>query len=223
MNNKITVSVLGLFVITALLSSCSSSSQFASSFGKRKYTKGYYFDNASKQSIMASNKTEIQLKSAYAVIPGPGETPEGGKFRTVTRNTVASALVNKVIPSPSKALPSEMKAGTAAYNTSVSLRTENKTMPVSYISQKAMLAEDEHNEGGEHGRKISGLSVTGLILGILGLPLSLSGAGLAFGIAGIIFSIFGLLQCLRNHETFWGSGIAIAGIALSALAIIMFF
>jgi hypothetical protein len=45
-------------VVMSFLVSCSSSNQLASSFGKRKYTKGYFFDIPGKQNAVASGKTE---------------------------------------------------------------------------------------------------------------------------------------------------------------------
>src|SRR5579863_6368213 len=106
--------LVGLVAIAAMFASCGSSNQFASSFGKRKYMKGYYFNTAgSSKEVAATQKSEsktgvvavatknnltVALPSSNtevhsAVMP---TTFVGTKKATVSKNVAAVTYNNSV-------------------------------------------------------------------------------------------------------------------------------
>lgn len=64
MKTKSLLKFLAPVLITGMLASCSSSNQVASSFSKRKYTKGFFFDRSAKpESPVGATASKISTKS----------------------------------------------------------------------------------------------------------------------------------------------------------------
>jgi hypothetical protein len=87
--------------LLSFLASCSSSNQFASSFGKRKYTKGYYFDNVA--SVKPVNKQATGNTSNNTVVTNEEKQIEAAIEPVVAKQT----------PSVTKAIMHNLKAAIA--------------------------------------------------------------------------------------------------------------
>ncbi len=89
MKTKSILSYLVPVIISGVLVSCSSSNKVASNFGKRHYTKGFFFDRPGKPSNPAVNTATVAPKSHVAIANAPV-----AKEQTLT--TVAPVVENKV-------------------------------------------------------------------------------------------------------------------------------
>jgi archaellum component FlaG (FlaF/FlaG flagellin family) len=74
-------------------------------------------------------------------------------------------------------------------------------------------------------KKISGLAITSLVLGIVGLSLSplpiINNASAVLGAIGIIFGIIGIVKTRKNKGEKRGKGLAIAGLITSIVTIVI--
>lgn len=86
--------------VAAMFASCSTSNQLASSFGKRKYTKGYFFNNPGKQKGVDSYET------SYAV----NKTTASEATAPVVAQNAPVALTNSVAPAVAQNAPASSKA-----------------------------------------------------------------------------------------------------------------
>ncbi len=68
MKTKSILSYLVPVIISGVLVSCSSSNKVASNFGKRHYTKGFFFDRPGKPSTPAVNTTTASLPKSKATV-----------------------------------------------------------------------------------------------------------------------------------------------------------
>jgi prepilin-type processing-associated H-X9-DG protein len=69
--------------------------------------------------------------------------------------------------------------------------------------------------------KTSGLAVTAMVLGIVAIPTACFGVGILLGIAALILGIAALLSINKNPTMYGGKGMAIAGIATGAGAMVL--
>jgi hypothetical protein len=89
MKTKSILSYLVPVIISGVLVSCSSSNKVASNFGKRHYTKGFFFDRPGKPSNPAVNTATVAPKSHVAIATAP-------VVKEQTQTTVTPVIENKV-------------------------------------------------------------------------------------------------------------------------------
>ncbi len=97
--------VAGVLAASVLLASCGSSSQTASSFGARKYTKGYFANTPSATPNVASNPTLInpnaQTTAKVAVAQQTQPAPVSVLANNAPENSVSVKATDKqVMPAP---------------------------------------------------------------------------------------------------------------------------
>ena len=76
-----------------LLSGCSSGNKFAASFGKRKYTKGYFVDNPSK--VKTESRITLSENNSHEIIRGNRISPVS---RTIALHNAIDTAVQKPLP-----------------------------------------------------------------------------------------------------------------------------
>lgn len=116
MKTKNVTKLLSLVAVAAIFASCGTTNQFASSFGKRKYMKGYYFNTAGSAKEVASaqksgSKTGIVAvptkNSSTVALPSsnnteihsavmPSTTFAGTKKANVSKNVTPVTYKNSV-------------------------------------------------------------------------------------------------------------------------------
>lgn len=116
MRTKNIIKILSIVAVAAIFASCETTNQFASSFGKRKYMKGYYFNTAgSLNEYAAAQKSESKTgivavptkNSSTVALPSsnntdmhsalvPSTTFAGTKKANVSKNVVAVTYKNSV-------------------------------------------------------------------------------------------------------------------------------
>ena len=77
--------------------------------------------------------------------------------------------------------------------------------------------DDPNDEKQPPKKKVEGLGIAGMILGIISLVYPL----LPLGILALIFGIFSLIRIRKNSETFKGRGFGIAAIILGSISIVV--
>ncbi len=137
-NTKLFTHFLLPVVISGVLASCSSSTKVASSFGKRKYTRGFFFDRPSKPVTPAnatasvvlpkSNKTTTAIVTAQNNVVNPTSS-------VTTNNTISIAPIS--IVNHLKKSASVQKANTEN-SSSVAIKGSAIDPSVSHISAPEM-------------------------------------------------------------------------------------
>jgi hypothetical protein len=79
--------------LIGLLSGCSSGNKFAASFGKRKYTKGYFVDNPSK--VKTESRITLSENNSHEIIRGNRISPVS---RTIALHNAIDTAVQKPLP-----------------------------------------------------------------------------------------------------------------------------
>ncbi|MGP8215921.1 MAG: hypothetical protein ACLQQ4_10190 [Bacteroidia bacterium] len=204
-----------IFVFIALaLGSCSTDSRVVSSFGKRKYTKGYYVNlPASKESVtpVLSKPGIKNVKFAYHSISVEIAEKENGVTNIECENNITS-----FIPSP------EIPTTVVSHSPGLKIcRTELQELrPDTNINKKI-------EEGLEEDRKEK---KTNRILGIIGCVAAVAGAIiLIFSnlfvagfclLAGLIISAIGIRRGSNSLLAFFGFIISAIGVILIIAALI---
>jgi hypothetical protein len=194
---------LAMTVIAGMLASCSSSNQFASSFGKRKYTKGYYVDAPSsiKESV-SSNKTAVIAKNSDLAV----------KENVVTTKTVTSAPVNAIqakassvvlakntVKSASKVNASISKNAAAGVNNAVT-KSVSSTVPEIVATPIVNQTEATQGHGGGGSRSWVIALVLCFFVGMLGIHrfyLGYIGLGILELLTAGCFGILWLIDFIR--------------------------
>lgn len=192
---KRNISGLTTIVLFAILfASCNTSNKIVSSFGKRKYTRGYYFN------FISHNRPELPVVAAKKVV------------RASTPNIVqeSHALINNKVSAVTTFI-NQVKQNKIT-PLQISPLTTNK---VSYMLPKnnPVYSQNRTDYGTPGHQGIVNMGVTkydrfatiGLVLAILGIFT----AGL-LAIPGIIFSIMGLKSVNRHTQ-------AVVGLVIGAI------
>jgi hypothetical protein len=152
--NIIRLSVALIFA--GMLTSCSSTYQTASSFGKRKYLKGNFNDNAgSAEKIAASNSTVAPSTTTPSVVSDVPSTgiPQQSAKSNITNPGMAVANANtaekkSMVPSVKKAYD-VTKTGASALATSVSLQGSSESYaPENLASVTSVQSYSGNSKGG---------------------------------------------------------------------------
>lgn len=180
-------------VFAFLLSSCGTSNRFASSFGKRKYTKGYYADrigHAQKPVAMAGTQHQTHIY------------PTPGKPAATTINTAQMVVVtahHAIPPTPKPSFAHSLKAATAHL----------------YHVQKPVIASDTSNaEGASSKGETNYFAISGFVLSTVGVVMCI--ANEFFVIGAIVLLLIGGLLCIYSlclDKIYW-SWLGIVGLAL---------
>lgn len=145
--------VVGVVAIAAMLSSCGTSNQFASSFGKRRYMKGYYFNGSSKEKAVASAKTNAPISNQTSV------TKTTVAANATTSNTAVKAQaqnsnqVNTFVPvvKSNNVAASALKVDSKVVNSNIDAKAANaavQTTKTDKVSKLENTANTEYGGGG---------------------------------------------------------------------------
>ncbi len=174
--------------IAGMLSSCSSANKFASSFGKRKYEKGYYRDapTATKEAISTSNSTK------------PSISP-------IANNTLGHIyLTDQVITVKREGTISTVSVKTNV-TTPVSRKEENYSSKLESAAQQPSGVVINNDAPPTDGTKFADSKHEVNLWAILGCSLSIIGAVLT-AIAGVIYpysyNSFGYCGCNLHLQPF---------------------
>jgi len=164
--------VAGVLAASVLLASCGSSSQTASSFGARKYTKGYFVNTPSATPNVASNPTFInpnaQTTAKVAIAEKTQPAPVSVLANNAPENGISARSTDKqVMPAPVSA-KKNLSSLIAAAKTQAIAKTSSSS--AAYIGTgKAdgieTTAQVKHSGGGDWSFKSR--PVFWIIMGVL--------------------------------------------------------
>jgi hypothetical protein len=134
----------------AILASCSSSNQFASSFGKRKYTTGHFSDPVAK--VKTDNKPGIS-NTIVQTTNGTNNAVASNNVLTKTEKTVVkvpfSAQKNK--PQVAKTTSTPNPVGLVIAKTPLVNSSDNVSLKESSNYQASQMASSSGYDGGNSG------------------------------------------------------------------------
>ena len=199
MKIKILAYAIAMSCISILLTSCSTSNQVASSFGKRKYMKGYYVNLPSpNQAIIASNQTPL-LPTKSEVI----KTESRGILNIVLTGLAkvqlqATAIAHKLKGKKINNIVPVASISTIG-NTNLAVKAIKQTEQASTPPNLSGVTVYHHGEsgGGNGESSLDWAAVLGFVLAFFFPPL------------GLLFSLIGLKSTLH--------GLAIAGVVISGI------
>jgi hypothetical protein len=211
---KQAVSLIVGIAIVALLSSCGTQSKFASTFGKRHYTKGFYWDSpgsikpvvaivdalVDKQNVLPKISTSA---TTYRIAKGSAVT-SGISISVTTKrpkSKIAQLVINAVTPKYVKDLPPSVS----------SINSHHESSTASTSNGSGLLS-------------IFGFltSILAVFFALLWLLLSALSVALGGGISGLVYvaipfivSIGLCLAAIVTHDA--DQGLAIAGLVIDIL------
>lgn len=203
--------LVGSLFATTLIS-CNQDNKLASSFGKRKYTKGFYLDVASsvKHSTPEQSFSSSRVKCASKTIV-TNVSPK-------QMQTEVNAVINNI---------GKEKAKTVYYPGYIN-RSLGITQKIASVGSKGKMQNDENVTGGYHDKVDSdfqGFGIIGccfvIISELLGLGLLVSGGTdiALYGVLGVFFFL-GIIFCvvsLVKHE--YRPYYAVLGLAFALLTL----
>lgn len=181
-----------LTVISVTLASCSSTNQVASSFGKRKYMKGYYFN-------MPSHKQDY-----VASVQQPAPIAENTQYAETESPALASSTAVRLQPEIKSAVSAK---NPVPYRSSIKItrraemRNTAEPQRILLPVQNSVKTDGNKNSGGGGDASKNWAAVAGFICAFF-IPL-----------LGLIFSIIGLKS---EHK-----GLAIAGVIISIVFMVI--
>ncbi len=214
MRTKINIhNLIGIIVLSVLLTSCNSSNNVVSSFGKRKYTKGYYFNTVThknlKEPILSSHNCSVKTskintdenafyKLARKAISIKITRPENSTIfitKHVKLGELNVALAPKITLDTSNGLHPKTNSNSIQHSVDYGIPGHQNTLDLSNY-------------------KADRYATTGFIFGILGFvvfpPLL---------ILGLIFSISGLKS--KNHHSLAVAGLVLSIIGLAIIVVVI--
>lgn len=201
MVRKLKLSILKIIcfgVLITLFASCNTGNKFASSFGKRRYTKGYYFNRIARKSVkiqpvIAANKNRERGINPVATIKNVIDNKAVYLFSSVS-------LISS---------QSQRKAQPLGVNNNLKAVVQNVPIPIeSGVPGHGNTTEVNSNKHDGEAQAGLGLSILSIILAIVG------GIGFILVIPALIFSIIGLGS--KRYQA-----LAIIGLVLSILLILV--
>jgi hypothetical protein len=202
MKTKISAYLIAMSCISIFMTSCSTSTQVASSFGKRKYMKGYYVNLPSpNQAMVASNQAPILPTKSEAI-----KTQSPGMLNVVLaslakgRLQAATSIARKLRGNNEKKIVPAATISTKG-NTNLVVKTIKQTEQVSTPPNLSGTTEYHHGEsaGGSGNQYLDWAALVGFVCAFLLPPL------------GLIFCIIGLKSTYQ--------GLAVAGIIVASVII----
>ncbi len=198
-----------LCLFLMVISSCKSSSEFASSdlIQKRKYTKGYHLNFKSNGKDDRLAKAQIDKDGALAQAKVTEASPE-----------VLEASVDRIIPQSQLKSnhASKQKVEIPAHSNfhkmgKFRMRINDRNQPPAFSTD-----DPEYYQHVYGARKTPGLAIAGFISAIIGIFF----AGIPLGILAIIFGAISLAKINGDPMRYSGKGLAIAAIIIGVVAII---
>ncbi len=209
------VGLLAGLVIAALLMSCNSGHKVVSSFGKRKYTKGFYFNSSSTPKVAGTPTNAVPQQSLDKVAKNPSvaNMAVSGQFGETaikeTNNNSPEKMAEKKVPA--KTIPS---GGILPRLLAVKDIFRNNS-PLSRMPADTGQGDEKPTDYRKYNREAIG----GFILGIACLALLFTGFGLLLSIPGFLLSLWGLDS--QKYHTFALIGTIFNLIGLVALIVFL--
>jgi hypothetical protein len=186
--------LLALTVLSIILDGCGSQNKFASSFGKRKYNKGYYWNLP--RATAQSDIKQIETK----------ERPKAKNQAKIAVNMYTKPIIHNVpIPTIPKITIASKQHTSASKSTLKNSLTTLKTKPTLNCIHAINSHHHEENNPKDNGWAIAAF-ITGIFLNFLGLPL--------------ILGLIGLNQINNHPEDYKDKWMAYVGIVLGVIGII---
>jgi hypothetical protein len=214
--------LLSIVAISAILASCNSGNKVVSSFGKRKYTKGFFFNKGSHKNtetpVVAVHKDNTGKPAAKVENSTPRISSTVTENSLSTQPIITSHKVRKSLNLLSLPKPiTEKKPNENVVNTNAK----------SSIQSQADDGVPGHGGVVSSGDgKYDGDAKTGLAFGAIGvisaIVLLISGGSIASSfliIASIICACFGLGFSISGLKSEYCRGSAVAGMVFSILTI----
>jgi hypothetical protein len=208
MKTKILLHLILLSCTSILLTSCSTTNQVVSSFGKRKYMKGYYVNLPSaNKGIIASNPIQL-LPNKSEAITTMGENILNTALTILTKTKVSSTGLtrtsssrvnngNITAPASTILITNTSRAGNAIN------QSKQKSVQLKNSNNKPEEPQSSNSSSQDGKASLNWLAIAGFILAFL------------FPLLGIIFSVIGLKS--KHHY------LALAGLIISCIMIIVGF
>ena len=199
--NKLPLKLFAGLIILSFFASCNSGNKVVSSFGKRKYTKGYFF-NAPQ-----SNKVVARQSKSTAMQPV-----------AVTKNTLPEKALQPTTIQPSIQEKESVNIKHSSQNNTL------KHSPTDFpdtLKEKKGTSSNIHiyvnTDANKRSKQLDAdaAASAGFMWGILGIATVILGVGVVFGVIGLIMSLKGI-KSKEEHSK------AVIGLLLSILTIIGF-
>lgn len=191
-----------------LFISCSTSNKVVSSFGKRKYTKGYYFNYGSHKS------SQVPVLVENKILTSTPKTSSGGNICSNQRRKVSGNKISASNSPITQLLSPITKKEAAIFRVHQDITSRITNEPTKEIKSSYLSAPyGARGHGGttnQANTKADKQATTGFIFGLLSIfvfPL--------FGIPGIIFSLEGLKS--EKYHT-----LAVIGLVISIVWLVLF-
>ena len=196
--------LLSILVLSALFVSCNTGNKVVSSFGKRKYTKGYYFNLGAykKQELPGNTLNTISEIPNHPIAEKERKTSLKDKTKPFFSATgIASVSQKKINLLNPAQIATDKKQHTAVTNNS-----ENKLSNADGFSPYGVPG---HRGTKEVTTRYDKNATIGFVFGILSIVITP-----LFAIPGIFFCISGLKS--EKHHT-----LAVVGLVLNIVAIVL--
>jgi hypothetical protein len=199
------ISALG---IIAMLMSCGTSNRVASSFGKRKYMKGYFFNNPSTSEAVAKYDNIVK-----PTVPAELNKP----VQVATESTITQPVVivsstkhEKKQNAQSVKLAVKAIATVASNNTKQASTIKDNDESLAYAPTPGL--ENTQVDRGSYNTP----ALLGFAFSLLGILLYANGFAVVLLLLGVLFSAMGMKK--TNHKIF-----AILGLILGILGLAIWF
>jgi len=219
-----TLKQISLLALVILLASCNTGNKVASSFGKRKYTKGYFLNS------VANRNPEQSVIAAHSVSENRNEINKG----KITHNSTPVLLNDSAVTDKTAVLASTSKIRLPVQEEKINLLYLTHLLRPGEISKGNIVGYPQPNPGygvpGHGGTSGGGSNCdkdakTGLALSLIGVGLGVAVFAFAsesiflFALASVICACFGLGLSIAGLKSQDNKAEAIAGLVLSIITI----
>lgn len=216
-----------MLVVSILLASCNTGNKVVSSFGKRKYTKGYFFNFGSHK--------KLELPQVATHENKPVNITTSKKGATAVQQFIDGAKGNKIAKQPNNISTHLAKLKSSLFHPLQNIISKKQDAITNTSSENisgnapggvpghGSTSDSSNNEGDSDAKAggVLGLLSAFLIAVLFIIPSTFSGGALVFVIIGsAIAAVAGLASSiagLKSHEYFIN---AVMGLVLSILALI---
>lgn len=227
---------LSLAVILSTLYSCDASKRtFIHGYhAKKTVHKASHYERDAEKQVVEINDTEKEMLNRDKEALLASSTTETPLVKTESQeNSVEMDIQNSAFVKENTKTTKKSQKALSNINKTI----EKKAIPLKNVLKQQI--EREKEEVG--GKRVLPTSIMGLVFGGVSLLLSSWGmmfalfaeaggmwvfllvSGILLAIAGLVLSILSLIKTIKNKEKFRGRGIAIAGLAISAVALLILF